>query len=72
MQYDQSQLVHDILSLQSGFEVLSANRQPLPRVPEVVVEDYQWITFDPNADTLPPEATLVASVMDSHWYGIAA
>ncbi|MBE9397103.1 hypothetical protein IOQ59_07490 [Pontibacterium sp. N1Y112] len=58
-QYDQTQLVHDIISLQSGFKLSS---------PDVDVLDYQWLL----GDAAQRNGQLTATWRDQTWLGVVA
>ncbi|MEH6652342.1 MAG: hypothetical protein V7707_20180 [Motiliproteus sp.] len=72
MQHDQTNLVQHVISLYSGFEIISTIGELLDHDGKHSVLNYRWISYNPRQHPIPPEATMSASLTSSHWYAIAS
>jgi hypothetical protein len=69
---DQTDLIHNVLSLSSNFEVNTINNEPLEADGKHDVLTYQWFAGDYKGNAQSLVAELTASLMGSHWIGVRA
>jgi len=67
---NQTDLIHNVLSLSSAFEVMTTNNDDLEPEGKHDVLAFQWFADSGSDNAKSPVAELTASLMGNQWIGV--